>query len=634
MVNFNIKRNKEIKPIYLIIGVMLIISLLKVLLLYSFTHEKNVFVAFLRTIPAIILFYSLLVFVRPKRLKLASFIIHSLVAIILFTDLVYYQYYGFLPSITMLLFVGNVPTVWKSIIFILRPIYFAMILDLIPIGILLRKESINYSIFKKKHKKVFRFILPVLLIVMVLPVIYIEGNTTYAYNNYGIFTYHVFDAYTQLANKEEEVIAEEDMKDQVKKIVKNQKDNKEKKYNKKYNGIAKGKNIIVVQFESLQNFLINNEYNGQVVTPNLNKLITKDSIYFNNFYQQVGPGNTSDAEFVTNNSLYATNDLSIFNHYNENNYYTFPMILKDKGYSTYSFHGNNEDFWGRAEMYPKLGIDNFISLEDFDYDEKEDIINLGLNDMDFYEQTVEYLKDAPKPFYSIVISITSHHPYDMPEELINIELKEEHEGTIFGNYIQSINYADRAFGQFIEDLKKEGLYEDSIIVVYGDHAGLYPARAENDEIMTEYLGEEYRFDEFMNIPLVFHLPESGIKETNKIVGGEIDLFPTMLNLLDIEDNKGKRFGKDLFNTEEGFVANQYYVPIGSFIDDERVFEMSKDGIFENSRAWDKKTKEPIDIEQCREGYERAISELKESKLILENDLIDDIIKEQNKNQDD
>ncbi|MBS4539145.1 LTA synthase family protein [Clostridium sp. D2Q-11] len=631
MFNFKTRYNKEMKSLYKIIRVMLIISLIKVLLLYSFTHEKNIVVAFLRTVPWILLFYSPLIFLKQKKLKIFSFFIHALVGIILFVDLVYYQYYGFLPSVTMLLFVGNVPTVWKSIFFILRPIYFAMILDLIPIGILLNKEYINYSLFNSKHKKLFKIIIPLLIIILILPIIYIKGNTTYAYNNYGIFTYHIYDAYTQITNKEEDVIAEEEINNEVEKITNN--DKNEEEPHKKYEGIAEGKNIIVVQFESLQNFLINDEYNGQILTPNLNKFMTKDSIYFNNFYQQVGPGNTSDAEFVSHTSLYPTNNLSIFNHYNENYYYTFPKILKNKGYSTYSFHGNNEDFWGRNKMYPKLGIDNFISLEDFDYDEKEDIIDLGLNDMDFYKQTVGYLKEAPKPFYSMVISITSHHPYDMPEELRNIELKEEHEGTIFGNYIQSINYADRAFGEFIEGLKKEGLYEDSIIVVYGDHAGLYPARAENEKIMTEYLGKEYRFDEFMNIPLIFHIPGFQMKETNEIVGGEIDLFPTMLNLVGIKDNKGKRFGKDLFNSKEGFVANQYYVPIGSFIDDEKVFEMSKDGIFENSKAWDRKTKEPIDIEECREGYERAISELKESKIILDNDLIDDIIGEQKKNQD-
>ncbi|MBS4534015.1 LTA synthase family protein [Clostridium sp. D2Q-14] len=630
MFKFHIYKNKKIQSINRIIEIMFIISLLKVLLLYFFTQEKNIISTFLYTIPAIIIAYSIVLMMKSKKVKRVVFIVHFLIAIILFVDLIYYQYYGFLPSITTLLFVGNVPTIWKSIFFILRPAYFIMIIDLIPLGIYLKKKSIKYIKIKNKYKQIFKIIIPILILIVIIPIPFIKGNTTYAYNNYGIFTYHIYDIYTQLINKEEEVIAEKDIDDEVKKITKNT--NRDEKNYKKYNGIAKGKNIIMVQFESLQNFLINDEYNGQVLTPNLNKLIKKDSIYFNNFYQQVGPGNTSDAEFVVNNSLYPTNNLSIFNHYNENNYYSLPMILKENGYSTYSFHGNDEKFWSRKDMYPKIGIDNFISLENFNY-EQEDIINIGLNDMDFYEQTIRHLKNVDTPFYSMVISVTSHHPYEIPEGLVDIELMEEHKGTLFGNYIQSIHYADKAFGQFIEGLKKEGLYEDSLIVVYGDHSGLYPARSDNEKIVEDYLNVEYKFDEFMNIPLIFHLPNSEISEINETVGGEIDIFPTILNLLGIKNNKGKRFGNDLFNTKRGFVANQYYVHEGSFIDDEKVFEMSEDGIFENSMAWDRETKKSIDIEKCRKDYERAISEIEESRIILQNDLIDDIIREQNKNQD-
>ena len=623
------KNNK--KCLFKTIIMMILISLLKILILYGYTNQKHIITAFLRTIPWVLLFYSLLIFVKPKWLRLSSFIIHAIVGGILFADLVYHQYYGFLPSITMLLIADNVPTVWKSIFFVLRPIYFIMLIDLIPLGILLRKRHINYSLFNIKLKNVIKVTGPIMAVILFLPGIYIDGNSTYAYNNYGIFTYHVYDAYTQLANKDEIIVSGEDLEEKVEEIADSI--DEPTRSDKNYRGIAKGKNIILVQFESLQNFVINDVYNGQELTPNLNKFIKKDSIYFKNYYQQVGPGNTSDTEFVIQNSMYPTNDVSIFKNYSENNFYTLPMILKEKGYSTYSFHGNDKEFWGRNEIYPRFGIDNFISLEDFNYDEEEDLINLGLNDMDFFDQSVDHLKEAKNPFYSILISITSHHPYDMPQELIDIELKEEHEGTIFGNYIQSINYADKAFGDFIEKLKREGLYEDSLIVVYGDHAGLYPARAKNKEILSDYLGREYNFDEFMNVPLIFHLPGKNITGTRDIVGGAVDILPTMLNLLDIVDNKGKRYGEDLLNSSKGFVANQYYVPIGSFIDDEKVFEMSPDGIFENSRAWNRVTKEPIDIEDCREGYERALRELEESKLILENDLIDDIIRQQTRNQD-
>ena len=608
---------------------MALISLVKILLLYSFTNKNNIFVPFIRTIPAILLIYSILGFVKDNKIKKWSFILHSIISIILFSDLVYYEYYGFMPSIKTLLYVGNVPTVWKSIIFILKPVYFIMIIDLIIFGIIFKKNNKYGQLFTIRNKSLLKISVPFMALIMLFHVIYIEGNTIYAYNNYGVFTYHIYDAYKTISNKDKEKY-KGDKSQMVSKILENDKKNENK--DKRYHGIAEGKNIIVVQFESLQDFLINDYYNGQEVTPNLNKLIKKDSIYFNNFYQQVGPGNTSDAEFVTNNSLYPTDDFSIFKQYNENQFYSFPRVLQDKGYNTMVFHGNNEEFWGRKDIYPRLGINNFISLEDFDYNEEEDIIGLGLNDKSLYNQSINYLKNSKKPFYSMMISLTSHHPYELPEEKIDIELKEKHKDTLFGNYIQSIHYADEALGLFIDRLKEEGLYKDSMIVVYGDHAGLYPVRAENYEVMSDYLGEEYRFDEVMNIPLVFHIPGEGVEGKEEIVGGEIDLFPTMLNLIGIDNNKGKMYGHDLFNSKSGFVANQYYVPIGSFIDDDKVFLMSEDGIFENSKAWDRKTKKPIDIEKCREGYERAIKEIKESRLILENDLVDDILMRQKKEQ--
>jgi len=132
----------------------------------------------------------------------------------------------------------------------------------------------------------------------------------------------------------------------------------------------------------------------------------------------------------------------------------------------------------------------------------------------------------------------------------------------------------------------------------------------------------------MNVPLIINLPGSKVQEANEIVGGEIDLMPTILNLLGIDNNKGKRFGSDLNNSNESFVSLLYHVPVGSFIDDEKVFKMSSDGIFENSIAWNKNTKKAIDIEECRAGYEKAIKRFEEGQIILENDLIDDIIREQ------
>ncbi|MGO1818952.1 MAG: LTA synthase family protein [Senegalia sp. (in: firmicutes)] len=606
-----------------VIFTIFILTLIKLIFLYNFTIKEDIMKTFLYTLPIALFIYSLLYFMNTKYSKIIIFSIQALISVLLFIDLVYYGYYGFLPSVNMFLFVGAAGEVWKSILAILRPIYFLMFIDLIPLAIYLIKTDKKTISFKVNKKVIASFLIATLCLGSALYLLNFRGNSTYAYNNYGVFTYHIYDVYTNFLNKSEKNLTASELKESINTFSANDKE----KNKKRYNGIAKDKNIIVVQFESLNDFLINKEYKDQEITPNINKLISKDSIYFNNFYQQVGPGNTSDAEFVLSTSLFPSDELSIFNHYNNNYYYTLQKILKENNYSTHVFHGNDKEFWSRDKMYPKLGIDEFISLEDFDY-EKKDIINLGLNDVDFFNQTVNHMKEFNKPFYSTVINITSHHPYEIPKELKELKIDDQHKNTLFANYIESINYSDRAFGEFIQRLKEEGLYEESIIILYGDHSGVYPTGDKSEEYMKEFLGNDYEFDEYMNIPLIINLPQSGLEETNEIVGGEIDLMPTILNLLGIDNNKGKRFGSDLNNSNESFVSLLYHVPVGSFIDDEKVFRMSNDGIFENSIAWNKNTKKAIDIEECRAGYEKAIKRFEEGQIILENDLIDDIIREQ------
>ena len=96
----------------------------------------------------------------------------------------------------------------------------------------------------------------------------------------------------------------------------------------KYFGIGKNRNLIVIQVESLQNFVVNKKYGDTEITPNLNYLINNDSFYFPNYYQQLGLGNTSDAEFITNNSIYPTTEGQAYSLYQNNEFYGLPWQLR------------------------------------------------------------------------------------------------------------------------------------------------------------------------------------------------------------------------------------------------------------------------------------------------------------------
>ncbi len=360
-----------------------------------------------------------------------------------------------------------------------------------------------------------------------------------------------------------------------------------------------------------------------MITPVLNDLINNDSIYFSRFYEQAGWGNTSDAEFVSHNSFYPSTKTFSYKIYEENDFNTLPVLLKESGYSTIAFHGNLADIWNRENIYPAQGLDTFISLEDFEQDE---LIGIGLSDGSLFRQSVEYLKNIVKPFYAFSITLTSHHPFTMEDQYKGLIINEPYQDTILENYLQTVHYLDKEIGNLIEMLKEEGLYEDSIIVIYGDHQGLDMRNEEINELVSSFLGKEYQEDEMFRVPLIIHMDNSNFLSEVTIAGGQIDFTPTIANLLGVRIESDRILGKDLLNIEQGFVAKQVHVARGSFIDNEKVFIMSNDGIFENSRAWYIESGETVNLDECREGYERALAEVNLSEYILENNLIS-VVKE-------
>ncbi|HEY4544225.1 MAG TPA: LTA synthase family protein, partial [Tissierellaceae bacterium] len=391
----------------------------------------------------------------------------------------------------------------------------------------------------------------------------------------------------------------------------------------KHTGIAKNRNLIVLQIEGLQNFVVGLDYNNQEVTPNLNKLIKDDgSLYFNDYHQLLGRGNTSDAEFVTNNSLHPSMEEPTYSQYEKNTFYSLPNLLKDYGYTSWAFHGFEKSFWNREKAYVNQGFERFLSEEEYEFD-KEDIIAFGIKDEDFYMQTIDYLKELDKvddnPFYAFIISLSSHTPFTMPEKYNKLEILKEHDGNMVGDYIQSVHYADYAIGLFLDQLKEEGLYDNSVICIYGDHFGINAAQKEAP-LVNSIIGREYDFDTMMNIPLIINIPGEDINETITTTGSQIDFFPTVLNLFGYENKKGLMFGRDLVNyKEDNIVMSQTYMLKGSFITKDLLFEISRDNVFEHSRLINRHTREDLDVEKARDISEYVNREINMSNYILKTD---------------
>ena len=538
--------------------------------------------------------------------KKIPFVIFSVLTVMMFADAAYSSFFNRYLSLSMIGAVGLLGDVTASIREVLKPKFFFLFLDLIPLYLAINR---NKAVVKKPEIRSGVFLL--LLTLSASNVTGWSMHTSIA--NQELLSYHTRDFAAWL---------EKDAAAEVAATSTLQFSTRPQTYQKEGDlfGAGKGRNLIVVQMESFQNFVVQAEYEGQELTPNLNQLIdAQDTIYFNNYFQQVASGNTSDAEYATNNSRFGTANSYTYELYGTTNYFRgLPVLMGEQGYDTAAFHAYVKEFWSRDTAYPGQGFHQFISKNDFDQDE---IIGMGLSDRSFFHQSIDRMTSMKQPFYSFLITLSNHFPYEMPAQEREIKLKREDQGTIFGHYLNSIHYADKAIGSFLTELKQRGLYDNSVIVFYGDHFGLTPNDPKIASAVSRYLGKEYDEVSQLNIPLLIHIPNSGAGRVIETTGGQLDFLPTMAYLMGFETLDTVYLGQNLINATHGFVAEQCYLPKGSFLQDDVMYIMSKDGVFENGEAKNIKTGESVPLELCKEGYLQSLAIINDSEFSLSNDVL-------------
>lgn len=444
--------------------------------------------------------------------------------------------------------------------------------------------------------------------------------------NLGVVNFHLYDVYSYVKQKNtqgeitDEVpqlkawMAEHIQQGDNQQADSQQADSQQATLN--LNGAAKGKNVIIIQMEAMQGFLVGRSVDGQEVTPNLNQLIDK-SLYFDNYFTQIGQGNTSDAEFMTLNSLYPAPTGSNYVLRSDNTYDSLPTVLAGSGYQgSYVFHANTADFWNRSKMYQAEGITTFFNDDNFF--QNEETVGMGLSDQSMFSQVIPQLQKLPQPYLSLVISLSGHYPYTIPEAKQGLKISEGEYSTIFSDYLQAQHYADQALGEFISQLKAKGIWDNSVVVIYGDHYGT----GWTNEDLTTFLGTSqelntYGLDELNKVPLVIHLPGDQAASVKHISGGQMDLYPTLLNLLGIDNQNKFFFGQDLLNAQSGFSAFRVWAPDGSFATDQVFYLANLDGNFADGTAYDRKTGQEIGLDGLEDLYNQALWEIRASDLILQ-----------------
>src|SRR5699024_9612223 len=382
-------------------------------------NEVQQFLLFFNPLSSALIFLGIALFAKGKRAGIWIIIIDTLMSFLLYANVVFYRANNDFITIPMLTQTSNFGSLGGSIASLVEwydLLYIVDIVILIAAFVWTRK---SWSSERMKIKK------PLLVLA--------AGVITFAVNlglaeadrpqllkrtfdrNYivkylGTYIFTIYDGIQSLKSSTQRVLADSSDITEVENYTKN----KYAEPNPDLFGVAEGKNIIKIHLESFQSFLIDYKLHGEEVTPFLNSLVHdqgKNFTYFDNFFHQTEQGKTADAELIMDTSLYGLPQGAAFVTKGNNTYQALPAILKQQqGYQSQVFHGDNKTFWNRDEVYKEFGIDEFYDSSYYDMSD-EQVINYGLKDKPFFEESMPMLKSLEEPFYSHLMTLTHHHPY-------------------------------------------------------------------------------------------------------------------------------------------------------------------------------------------------------------------------------
>ncbi|PTH58644.1 polyglycerol-phosphate lipoteichoic acid synthase LtaS [Staphylococcus agnetis] len=528
-----------------------------------------------------------------------------LLTFLLYANVVYFRFFSDFLTFSTLNQVSNVDSMGGAVGASFQKYDFVYFLDIIAyLYILIFKQKwLSYNVF---HKKFIPVVMATAVALFFLNLAFAETDRPelltrtfdhkYLVKYLGPYNFTVYDGVKTIQNNQQKALASEDDLTRVLNYTKQ----KHTAPNMEYYGKAKGKNIIKIHLESFQTFLINKKINGHEVTPFLNKLSSgqEDFRYYPNFYHQTGQGKTSDAEFTMDNSLYGLPQGSAFSLKGDNTYQSLPAILKQKeNYTSNVMHGDYKTFWNRDQVYRHFGVDKFYDATYYDMS-PENLENLGLKDKEFFKESADYLDKEKQPFYSHLITLTNHYPFTLSKEDASIPPGNTGNSTVDG-YIQTARYLDESVEAFINDLKKRGLYDDSVIIMYGDHYGI----SENhNKAMSQLLGEPITPAKFNDLNKTgFWIKAPGVEpKVDPTYAGQVDVMPTLLHLMGIDTKNYIMLGTDMLSK-----GHKQLIPFrnGDFVTDKYKYV--------NGKAYSHKDNKPMAVQP---------KDLEKTKNQVENDL--------------
>ncbi len=494
---------------------------------------------------------------KDKGRMWAAIVIDILVTILFIADIWYYRVNGTFLSIRHIIEPGIFNPIGKSL-FNFKPIDLLFLVDFVILFLVYKftgLKNVKYKSSLKTRLIAFISVFGISAIVIGFGHYYLDiakksdkvlfriaWAPFQTFSDISPLGYHGYDIY-YYTNKE--MTLTDAQKNEIKTWFD---ENKEDLPDNKYKGMFEGKNLIAIQVESLENFVIGQKVYGQEITPNINKLL-KNSLYFDNIKEQNNSGISSDCDLMVNTSMLPVRDGSTFFGYPWTEYNTLQDLLNSKGYNTISTHPEVPGNWNWAEAHKSFKADKIWDASQFNQSE---VIGLGMSDESYLKQIGDKLKKEKQPFYTFLVTLTSHGPFEVPEDKQYLNLPEDLNENMLGAYFQSVRYTDEAIGKFINQLKEEGLLENTVIMLYGDHCGVH--KFYEDDIKDSPLEGDWWKDNEKEIPFMIYNPS--IKgETISKEGGQIDFLPTIAYLLGFNRDAfdSTAMGRVLLNTNRNAI---------------------------------------------------------------------------------
>lgn len=378
-------------------------------------------------------------------------------------------------------------------------------------------------------------------------------------------------------------------------------------------GLARGANLLMIQAEAMQGWVIGAQHDGQEITPFLNKLRERALVY-TALADESAQGMTSDAEYAALNSQLPLGQGAVAFLRADNHFHTLAHALQDAGYSTLSAHPFKKGFWNRALLHPRYGFERSLFSEALG---PGPTVGWGLSDDAFFQRMLPELAALPRPFFAFLVTLSLHHPYDhFPDALKQLELGAL-EGSALGNYLHGMRHLDGALARLFAALDELGLADTTMVAIYGDHDSRLPL---GPELLTLAgagpwtLATPLQQDRIAGLLV---LPRSQVRGQVDAVGGHIDLAPTLLHYLGVPAPRSF-IGRPLLpgQSDPGLAV----FSDGSALGDGHAYAAAGRGVGQGGACFEHPSWRSVPLADCASLIERAQTTLSMSRAVVDHDL--------------